>query len=380
MLMEELVTIINEKEEELMERILNYAKRQGYAAYTSTLKEPWRLSVAGLSASVTAAVRNSSSIPEMKPDEDFISDPIAQFGIVEAQRHRERGVDLGMFLGLMKYYRQSYLDLIEEMDLHNDVRRRYQLFLNRVFDRIEVGFCVEWSGRDEKKVIHDLQVSNRLMTNEKNKYLTIYESIPNPVIMLSRFRKIENMNLAAARLFRVGVGSGEQYYCSSRDRQLESEEAFEEGGNAQKASYYTGSIFYNCLDFIKTEVNQFFDNSDQIVEFETSMLRDEKETIFRVKLSKILDVSNKFDGVLVILEDITSLRNALDEVKTLKGFIPICANCKNIRNDQGYWQKVEQYVQEHSEAQFSHGICPDCARQLYPEYYVEKDLSPKEGS
>ncbi|MDA8405861.1 MAG: hypothetical protein M0T73_03235, partial [Deltaproteobacteria bacterium] len=50
------------------------------------------------------------------------------------------------------------------------------------------------------------------------------------------------------------------------------------------------------------------------------------------------------------------------------GFIPICSSCKKIRDDKGYWRQVEEYVSEHSEALFSHGICPDCMKKLYPEY------------
>lgn len=64
---------------------------------------------------------------------------------------------------------------------------------------------------------------------------------------------------------------------------------------------------------------------------------------------------------------IADLQNALKDIKQLSGFIPICASCKNIRDDKGYWQKVEQYIKEHSAVQFSHGICPDCAKKLYPD-------------
>jgi PAS domain S-box-containing protein len=71
-------------------------------------------------------------------------------------------------------------------------------------------------------------------------------------------------------------------------------------------------------------------------------------------------------------ELINKLRDALEKVKTLRGFIPICANCKKIRDDQGYWSQVEAYISKHSEAVFSHGICPDCARKLYPELYHQK--------
>jgi CheY-like chemotaxis protein len=63
------------------------------------------------------------------------------------------------------------------------------------------------------------------------------------------------------------------------------------------------------------------------------------------------------------------LAAALAQVKKLSGLLPICASCKKIRNDLGYWQNVETYIHEHSEADFSHGICPDCMQKLYPDMY-----------
>jgi PAS domain-containing protein len=65
---------------------------------------------------------------------------------------------------------------------------------------------------------------------------------------------------------------------------------------------------------------------------------------------------------------IQKLQEALDRVKTLSGLLPICASCKKIRNDRGYWDHVDHYLQCHTEVTFSHGICPDCLRKLYPEY------------
>ncbi len=68
---------------------------------------------------------------------------------------------------------------------------------------------------------------------------------------------------------------------------------------------------------------------------------------------------------------IAELQEALAKVKLLSGFIPICASCKKIRDDTGYWQQVEAYIQKHSNAEFSHSICPDCSHKLYPELYPE---------
>ena len=72
---------------------------------------------------------------------------------------------------------------------------------------------------------------------------------------------------------------------------------------------------------------------------------------------------------------IYELRQALDEVKALQGIIPICASCKKIRDDKGYWHQVEAYVTTHSKASFSHGICPDCFKELYPEISLSKEMN-----
>jgi len=74
-----------------------------------------------------------------------------------------------------------------------------------------------------------------------------------------------------------------------------------------------------------------------------------------------------------LYEKNTRLKQALDEVKTLKGIIPICSKCKKIKDDKGYWQQVEQYITQHSEAEFSHGICQKCSDELYggQDWYEE---------
>lgn len=65
------------------------------------------------------------------------------------------------------------------------------------------------------------------------------------------------------------------------------------------------------------------------------------------------------------------LEKAFAKIKVLSGIIPICSSCKMIRNDAGYWQQVDEYISEHSDAEFSHGICNDCLKRLYPDYYEQ---------
>jgi PAS domain S-box-containing protein len=69
---------------------------------------------------------------------------------------------------------------------------------------------------------------------------------------------------------------------------------------------------------------------------------------------------------------IVKLEKALEEIKRLKGILPICSSCKKIRDDKGYWQQIEAYIRDHSEAEFSHSLCPDCIKKLYPDLSINK--------
>ncbi len=80
------------------------------------------------------------------------------------------------------------------------------------------------------------------------------------------------------------------------------------------------------------------------------------------------DVAEKHNEELI-----RELKDALANVKQLSGLLPICAHCKKIRDDKGYWKQIEAYIQEHSEAQFSHSICKECAKKLYPELNLFND-------
>ena len=70
---------------------------------------------------------------------------------------------------------------------------------------------------------------------------------------------------------------------------------------------------------------------------------------------------------------ITELEDTLREIKTLRGILPICSHCKKIRDDKGYWDQIESYIKNHSEADFTHGICPECMNKFYGDYSDDKE-------
>lgn len=115
--------------------------------------------------------------------------------------------------------------------------------------------------------------------------------------------------------------------------------------------------------------------------------KDQSEIWAIVSTNPILSQNGDFLGALEMVTDITDikrmeterenlireLKSALQQVKTLRGLLPVCANCKKVRDDEGYWQALDKYITDHSEAQVSHSICPDCLVKLYPEYYPEDE-------
>jgi hypothetical protein len=101
-----------------------------------------------------------------------------------------------------------------------------------------------------------------------------------------------------------------------------------------------------------------------VVAYVTSQLvlrQDRLSNELQKRNNELADMSN------ALHDNNKALQTALNEVKTLKGILPICASCKKIRDDKGYWNQIESYIHDHSEAEFSHGICPECVKKMYPK-------------
>lgn len=289
--MEPLRDLIAGSESWLVARILAYARERGYARYASTLEEAWRASVAGLSAPLLEELGAGVLPRELSPDDDLSSDPLYAFAVLEARRHRERGVTLPMFLGLMKYYRQSYDDLVREAGFPREEEQAYRLVVSRFFDRVEVAFCSEWERTSGEARIAELSAVNRAMTNEKNKYLTLFESLPSPALLLDGEGRIDHANHAAAGLLGWGGVPGARYY--AKDRKGETVPFLAEEVCAFFAAGVPSRVFGKILD----------------------MPRGARH--FHVEIHRMMDVSGKFEGAVVILTDLTQRREAEETLQVV---------------------------------------------------------------
>ncbi len=150
------------------------------------------------------------------------------------------------------------------------------------------------------------------------------------------------------------------------------------------------SIFMLAADDLSAEEMaqwlQRLSSGEKIENYETLRRKKDGGVIHvALTISPIKNELGQIEGSSTIARDITSrklaekerdellasLQDALANVKTLHGMLPICSACNKIRNDEGYWERIETYIRERSDAEFTHGICPDCAKKLYPQFYKE---------
>lgn len=209
--MHELLALFRAAEGKLMERLVQLAMAHGYAKYTSSKREDWRVSIRGLIDTLEVGV-NQGGLREVVADEDCVNDPVSAFGVLEAKRHRERGVSLSMFQGLFKYYRQAFL---EELEVNAPDRADWLHTTQLLFDRLEIAFCASWVQVEEPQQMKELQEANRHLTNSKNMFHTLVESLPQPLGVIGKDNVIQYANSAFSALLHNMDSRGDNHHTLS---------------------------------------------------------------------------------------------------------------------------------------------------------------------
>ena len=126
------------------------------------------------------------------------------------------------------------------------------------------------------------------------------------------------------------------------------------------------SLFQGKIDSYRMEKRYIRkDGNDIWVDLSVSNIRDNNGDT-KASIGMMADITARKRAEEALLQERNKLQKALSEIKTLRGILPICSYCKKIRNDEGYWDQIESYIRDHSEAEFSHSICQECVKILYP--------------
>jgi PAS domain S-box-containing protein len=214
--------------------------------------------------------------------------------------------------------------------------------------------------RLQKDVARRRRTEDKLRESEE-RFRRIFDDGPLGMALLSPSYKIINANKAVSRM----IGYSEQEIAGRSMEDVTHPE------DKEKSLELARQLLGGEIPLFQMEKRCIKKNGEIVwVNLTTTALRNEDgEVLYAICM--IEDISNRQLAEKQREKLISELQKALAEIKRLQGILPICASCKKIRDDKGYWNQIETYIREHSEAEFTHGICPDCARKLYPEYYEE---------
>jgi two-component system NtrC family sensor kinase len=271
---------VRSNEEWLLRRVLRHALERGYAKRLPAGEEEWRASIRGFSSSfLEMAGREEDAGGESGPDGEDGSDPYAAASLLEAKKHRERGVPLRRFLGLMKCFRRSYEELVWEAGLPPGEREKNFFLVERFFDRLEIACCAEWTGTPENSLVADLQSRNRELVGEKNLFQSLIESLPDAAYLLDGRGTMRAVNPAGRELLR----------------------RFPQAPAAPPGGTLSGEPF----PFFLEELKRFAASADAAMTFEKSLLLDGQEVHFNAHFVRWQDLHGGEAGVFATLADVS---------------------------------------------------------------------------
>ena len=207
--MTQLTDLIVRNEDRLLAQVLSHAETNGYFRFVPGTPEEWRAALRGLSGSLLQAFRSDPSPPSLTADDIGREDGLSAFGIVEARKRRRMGMPLGIFLGLVKFSRQAYLDLVRTAGFPREEEEGHLRYIERFFDRNEVAVCLSWtaesvSGRvDALRQEHDeLSRVYHLVSTAKQEWEGTVDRVDDMLFLADPAGRIRRCN----RTFREFAG------------------------------------------------------------------------------------------------------------------------------------------------------------------------------
>ncbi|MET1412014.1 ATP-binding protein [Roseibium sp. HPY-6] len=277
-----LKALIETHEEWLTDRVVHYAQLKGYTQNTSTLREAWRISICGLSAPLVQLIDIAQSSPHTR---ETAIKGATSFGVSQGLKHRSLGIELIDFIGLLKLYRKAYVELVTENECAGAERESLENTILELFDSMELGILTAWMTSEVTAQIAELQQSNRALSNEKNKYLTVFESIDEPSIVLDEENRPTHVNAAANRLLLGEIKPGAGYY-----------------------GELNNPLLYNVVKQILAA------GSDKAESVTLETPNGQRK--FNIAIQRMLDVSEKFVGQVIVLQDVTDYLKAIEAAQS----------------------------------------------------------------
>ena len=219
---------------------------------------------------------------------------------------------------------------------------------------------LEESKNELQKIIQRQYV---LVKESEAKYRNLFDNANDAILILEN-KIFTECNRKALEMF----GCGEEYIIGRYLFEISPEKQGDGSISREKAEG-----FLNAANNGISEIFEWLHKKADGTVFETEIsLNRISNTETSMLMVMIRDISVRKKAERERAETIKELTEALENIKTLKGLLPICSHCKKIRDDEGYWNKIEKYIEVHTDASFTHGLCPDCIEKFYKNNHADK--------
>ncbi len=292
--MREFARLLRESDNWLVDRVRSYAREHGYTSYLPALRLFWEASIRGISGALQQALPGGLAGLELETNDANAADHLTLFATQEARRHRDRGVSLVPYLGLLAYFRQGYMDLVDEGGLTPRSRGPARRFVGRFFDRLSVGAAATFA--EEAPDEHDeLRRATLRTLNERHRMSAVFQALPSAVLLADTAGLVTDLNEAACRWLSKDGGE-----CRAREDFL--------GRHLQDLLPWVGPALERLRGGLAagTVAAPDADDQSEIGRLATG----EKLAFLDTRVYPLFGVDGEFEGMVAVLQDVTALRAA----------------------------------------------------------------------
>ncbi|MCX5970065.1 MAG: diguanylate cyclase [Coprothermobacterota bacterium] len=285
-----LETCLKEQAEWVQQRVLHYSAQRGVEVEVDSLRQTILELADGCHQAIIAALQRNSSTrqpaaacSEIQSGEIIVGDPLSAFGVSLAKRQNGIGANRGFPRALLEDCRRTYQDLAERAGWPLEIEHEAQDFLDRSLERLEVAFTTEWGLLPGEQLRGALEQYNRMLARERNRYLAIFEVLPDPVYLLTKEGRIADLNHAGAAFL----------------------------------TKFATEATPSSIPWLETELPAFRASGELARDFERELSTAQGQRFCLVQLRRMLDEEEHEAGTIVILHDLTARKRAEDDLRFL---------------------------------------------------------------
>jgi len=288
--------ILTSNIETLADTIRQQANDMGFSHQAEYEDKAWRESMELLTSTMIQTLNGQGlsgaqqTLPTLEAQE-----PLSILVFDAARRHHDRATSLAMLLGMLKLSRNAYLKLIDKHLSEDDSKNDCKRFINSFFDCTEIAQCVDWAKIREEKQTEGIATSHRAMTREKDRFLTLFNSLPTPVFLLDSHDSIELINLAATDFLGGDKMPDKLNYARPVTATLPLEPAGAKIPLAEAVPWLAEELRRACP----------FNKDHNNCRFDAKAIMDGVHRHYNISVSSIDGISDQFTGTTVVVDDIT---------------------------------------------------------------------------